>query len=390
MIDRFEGEYEFLSNFANIPVTIDGITYQNSEAAFQAHKTTDIKKRREFADLPPNMAKRMGRRIELRPDWEYIKNDIMLAVCFQKFIQDPYWGRKLVGTKDEMLIEGNTWNDTYWGVCNGVGENHLGKILMKVRDKLRIAFDAKSVKNSCVAWIRNWFEKNGKGCNAIVGISGGKDSSVVAALCVEALGSDRVIGVQMPNGVQDDFDVGADVIQYLNIKSYVINIEDAVNSIWKELKYNMDDRLPSKQTMTNLPARIRMATLYAVAQSNNGRVANTCNLSEDYIGYSTRYGDSVGDFSPLAKLTSDEVIAIGLECGLPGEFVYKVPSDGLCGRTDEENFGFSYGVLNRYIRTGICEDPNIKARIDNMHEKNKFKLRPMPTFDYCGGQYAKL
>ena len=127
-----------------------------------------------------------------------------------------------------------------------------------------------------------------------------------------------------------------------------------------------------------------MATLYAISQSCNGRVANTCNLSEDYIGYSTRWGDSVGDFSPLANLTSDEVIAIGVECGLPDEFVNKIPSDGLCDKTDEDNFGFSYKVLNAYIRTGICEDDVIKTKIDYMHKKNLFKLQPIPSFPYEG------
>jgi NAD+ synthase len=144
----------------------------------------------------------------------------------------------------------------------------------------------------------------------------------------------------------------------------------------------MNHILPTEQAVTNLPPRIRMATLYAVSQSVNGRVANTCNLSEDYIGYSTRWGDSVGDFAPLAHITSDEAIAIGDACGLPYELTHKTPSDGLCGKTDEDNFGFSYAVLNKYIRTGICEDEEVKAKIDSMHKKNLFKLMPMPTFHY--------
>jgi NAD+ synthase len=127
-----------------------------------------------------------------------------------------------------------------------------------------------------------------------------------------------------------------------------------------------------------------MATLYAISQSINGRVANTCNLSEDYIGYSTRWGDSVGDFAPLANLTSDEVIAIGDACGLPYDLTHKTPSDGLCGKTDEDNFGFAYSVLNKYIKTGVCEDKKVKSKIDRMHEKNLFKLMPMPTFQYKG------
>ena len=137
----------------------------------------------------------------------------------------------------------------------------------------------------------------------------------------------------------------------------------------------------SKQAKINLPARIRMSTLYAVAQSMNGRVANTCNLSEDWVGYSTRYGDAAGDFSPLGNFTVQEVKAIGRELNLPDIFIDKVPSDGLTGLTDEANLGFSYEILDRYIRTGMCEDTNIKQEIDHLHNRNKFKLLPMPKFE---------
>ena len=121
--------------------------------------------------------------------------------------------------------------------------------------------------------------------------------------------------------------------------------------------------------------------LYAISQSRNGRVANTCNLSEDWVGYSTRYGDSVGDFSPLSNLTKTEVKLIGKELGLPDDLVCKVPSDGLCGKTDEDNLGFTYDVLDRYIRTGEIDNAETKAKIDSMHEKNLFKLQLMPSFN---------
>jgi NAD+ synthase len=249
-------------------------------------------------------------------------------------------------------------------------------------------FDAVKVKNDCIEWIRDWFEHNGKGCNAIVGVSGGKDSSVVAALCVEALGKDRVIGVLMPDGEQYDIGDSYRLVRYLNIDYIVSDIHKAVEEILRNMEYPIDGNLyrikPSGQTKINLPPRIRMATLYAVSQSCNGRVANTCNLSEDWIGYSTRWGDSVGDFSPMAQLTSDEVIAIGDACGLPYELTHKIPSDGLCGKTDEDNFGFTYEVLNKYIRTGVCEDNIVKEKIDNMHQKNLFKLEPIPSFQYVG------
>lgn len=249
-------------------------------------------------------------------------------------------------------------------------------------------FDAVKVKNDIVQWIRDWFEQNGKGCKAVIGISGGKDSSVVAALCVEALGEDRVIGVLMPNGVQNDILDAFKLVECLGIEYVTIDIKSAFKSILNSMIYlnpstsTMKHILPTEQTVTNLPPRIRMTTLYAVSQSINGRVANTCNLSEDWVGYSTRWGDSVGDFSPLANLTKDEVVAIGDACGLPYELTHKVPSDGLCGKTDEDNLGFTYEVLNKYIRTGVCEDEAVKARIDDMHQKNLFKLQMMPSFPY--------
>lgn len=238
-------------------------------------------------------------------------------------------------------------------------------------------FNAEKTKKECVEWIREFFENNGKGCNAVVGISGGKDSSVVAALCVEALGKDRVIGVLMPCGEQSDISCSHMLVEHLGIKSYTINVADSVNGLKNELSKNLD---LSEQSIINLPPRIRMSTLYAVSQSCNGRVANTCNLSEDWVGYSTRYGDSAGDFSPLANLTVTEVKEIGRLLGLPDELVDKVPIDGLCGQTDEEKLGFTYAMLDIYIRTGKIEDEKIKEKIDRLHNINLFKLQLMPSF----------
>jgi len=244
-----------------------------------------------------------------------------------------------------------------------------------------MSFNAEAVKKDIVVWIRDWFSENGSGCRAVVGISGGKDSSAVAALCAEALGKDRVLGVLMPNGRQHDIDVARALCAHLDIQGIEINIQDAYYGLLNELKKQLPEI--TVQTTNNLPARLRMSTLYAVAQSMNGRVANTCNLSEDWVGYSTRYGDSVGDFSPLSNLTVTEVKALGHACGLPETFVEKVPIDGLCGKTDEENLGFLYATLDRYIRTGVCEDPDTKARIDRLHQANLFKLRLMPSFPYA-------
>ena len=239
-------------------------------------------------------------------------------------------------------------------------------------------FDAKKTKDAVVRWIRDFFEENGKGCNAIVGISGGKDSSIVAALCVEALGRERVIGVLMPCGQQHDIDMAHLLCDHLGIENYVVNIHEAVEGIKNAIPAGLE---LSTQSLTNLPPRIRMATVYAVSQSRNGRVVNTCNLSEDWVGYSTRYGDAAGDFSPMSHLTVQEVKAVGRYLGLPEVLVEKVPIDGLCGKTDEDNLGFTYAVLDRYIRTGEIDDPETKARIDRLHRRNLFKLQLMPSFD---------
>lgn len=243
-------------------------------------------------------------------------------------------------------------------------------------------FDAKKVKNEIVEWIRDWFKEYGKDCMAVVGISGGKDSSVVAALCVEALGRERVVGVLMPNHFQDDISYSHRLCAHLGIKNYTIDVGVAIGALLNNIHYRATDIDISNQTTTNLPARIRMATLYAISQSVNGRVANTCNLSEDWVGYATKYGDAAGDFSPLSQLTVTEVKAIGRELGLPSELVDKTPTDGLCGKTDEDNLGFTYAELDAYIRDGIEPSKEVKAKIDSMHEKNLFKLQPMPSFVY--------
>lgn len=243
-----------------------------------------------------------------------------------------------------------------------------------------MSFNAEKIKNDIVEWIREWFEENGKGCKAVVGLSGGKDSSVVAALCVEALGADRVFGVMMPNGEQFDIDVSHKLAEHLGIESIVINIKDAYDGVLKQLDKYFDSF--EGQAKINLPPRLRMSALYAVSQTVNGRVANTCNLSEDWVGYATKYGDGAGDFSPLSNLTVQEVKAVGRAVGLPDMFVDKVPIDGLCGKTDEDNLGFTYAVLDRYIREGVCEDEATKEKIDRMHKANLFKLQLMPSFKY--------
>lgn len=224
-----------------------------------------------------------------------------------------------------------------------------------MRKEVQEMFDAGKVTKDCIDWIRDFFEQNGQDCNAVVGISGGKDSSVVAALCVEALGKERVIGVLMPCGEQGDIDMAYRLVQHLGIRYFIVNIKESVDAVTKSIGI-----LPeiSVQTKTNLPARVRMTTLYAVSQSMNGRVANTCNL------------------------TVTEVKKIGMELGLPAELVEKTPIDGLCGKTDEENLGFTYAELDEYIRHGVIKNMETKARIDSLHHRNQFKIEPMPGFVY--------
>ena len=250
-------------------------------------------------------------------------------------------------------------------------------------------FNALEVKNQLVKWIQDWFDENGKNCNAVIGLSGGKDSSVVAALCVEALGADRVIGVTMPNESQTEEDVlyadlqdVNELVRILGIRLITVPIHTTYFRTITNIAFSLGgmDNV-SEQTKINLSPRLRMATLYAVSQSVNGRVANTCNLSEEYIGYSTRYGDGgTGDFAPLMELTVTEILEIGKHLKIPYSLIEKTPADGLCGKTDEDNFGFTYKVLDAYIRNGICEYSCVEDKIKALHKKNYFKQLPIPKF----------
>lgn len=227
-------------------------------------------------------------------------------------------------------------------------------------------FDAKKVHDNLIAWLKDWFNKNGKGSPAIIGISGGADSTVCAALLSKALGKDRVFGIMMPNGRQDDIMDSIKVCDLYCGDRRTINIGTTYSALTSELKY-ANVKTDNPVYFTNTPARLRMVTLYGVAAAVNGRVCNTCNYSEDFTGWSSKFGDSAGDFSPIAKLTKTEVRALGDYMGVPKELVYKTPSDGMCGSSDEEKFGFTYDVLDNYIRTGNIESEVVKKRIDELH-----------------------
>jgi NAD+ synthase len=232
-------------------------------------------------------------------------------------------------------------------------------------------FDAEKEKDKIIEWIREWFEKNGKGCTAVLGLSGGKDSTIVAALCAEALGKDRVIGVAMPDLLQGPNDADK-IAEYLGIKYMVMPIG---RTCWElEITHQNENFEWSKQSQQNIPPRIRMTMLYAIAQTFNGRVADTCNLSENYIGYCTIFGDCAGAFSPLGNLTVTEVYAIGDALGLPHEWAHKTPDDGLPHSSpDEEKLGFTYETLDKYIREGVEPEAETKEKIDRMHVGSQFK-----------------
>ena len=232
-----------------------------------------------------------------------------------------------------------------------------------------------------LAGLLEWMNEMMQNCHgrtAVIGISGGKDSSTVAALAVAAYGRENVYGVLMPDGVQPDIDYSRGLVEHLQIPHCTINISDAVQGVLKEME--RAGITPSRQTTVNLPSRIRMSPLYAVAQAlPGGTVINTSNLSEDWVGYCTIYGDSAGAFSPLGMYTTEEVIALGRALGLPEHFLQKPPSDGLTGLTDEDNLGFTYHAVNEYVRRGVV-DPAIKEKIDQKHKASRFKFTTVPVY----------
>lgn len=383
-INICDDDWYFLHN--NYPCTVmyNGLIFHNAEAAFQAQKADDIVLQKVFTELSGINAKVLGRIIPMNENWEEKRFDIMYNICLSKFINNKDLKLKLLHTYNAQLYYDTTDHkrpDTFWGLFNGEGQNNLGKILMKIRNDLSYyQFNPSVVKNELVQWIQDYFQKNGNDkTKAVIGISGGKDSSICAALLVEALGANRVIGVLMPQGNQIDIDVSKKVVELLGIKSYEVNIGKTVATLIEEaLPVSMKD---CDIVKFNTPARIRMATLYAVAGAIGGRVVNTCNLSEDYIGWATKFGDGAGDFAPLANLTVTEILAVGdtIEY-LPYDIVHKIPIDGLCGKSDEEAFGFPYAVLDNYIRNGYIENQDVKKKIDKMHERSAHKLNPMPTY----------
>ena len=221
--------------------------------------------------------------------------------------------------------------------------------------------------------IKKYFVQNGgKTTKAIIGISGGKDSTIAAALLVRALGADRVIGVKMPNGTQSDIDDAVEVCNLLGIRHFNINIGDAYNHLIADF---MNTNLNvNSQIETNTPARIRMTTLYMVAAAIGGRVINTGNASELYVGYTTKYGDLAGDFAIFKDYYVREILEIGDNLDeIPSRLVHKAPGDGMSGKTDEDNTGIPYDVLDAYLLDEVIPEYDILRKIEERHDRNIHK-----------------
>ena len=270
-------------------------------------------------------------------------------------------------------------------------------------DNRKYIFNVEKETNRCIKWIKELFNYNSGfiGKNAIIGMSGGKDSTIAAALIAKAIGPERVIGVAMPDNNQGINDAD-NICEYLGIKYLYMPIGGITDGFNRMQHFTGDaDFKWTNQSLQNIPPRIRMTMLYAISQTYNGMVANTCNLSEDTVGYSTIFGDLAGAFSPIKEFTVTELLKIGDYLGLPYEWVHKVPDDGLphsC--SDEQKFGFSYEVLDKYIREGIIpigfNGESVEEKIDGMAQRNKFKnkivripsYRPQ-VFEYVYKDYVE-
>lgn len=249
-------------------------------------------------------------------------------------------------------------------------------------------FKVEATYVSLISWIRKWFDENCKNCNAIIGMSGGKDSTIVAKLLVDAIGKERVIGVGMPDGDQS-LNEADKICEWLGIQFKIVNIGPVCDAERKQIEFFKDIKL-TKQAIQNIPPRIRMTTLYAIAQSYNGVPINTCNLSENWIGYSTIYGDAAGAMSPLHNLTVTEILQLGDYMGIPENWVHKTPDDGLPHSSpDEEKLGFTYAALDKWIREGCLvmgychnnpEEETRQDKINRLHKINGFKTKYMDCF----------
>lgn len=232
--------------------------------------------------------------------------------------------------------------------------------------------------------IKDWFNKNNMK-TAVINISGGADSTYVAYLLTNALGKENVIGLLQPNGEQKDISDALEVVKNLQIKYHILNISEAFDTLVTKFKDftstlttddydNLKGDYNFENAVINLAPRLRMANAYMIANAVNGAVIGTGNASERYVGYFTKWGDGACDFNPIKDICKTDLIKMGLELGIPEHLIKKIPADGLTDKTDEEKYGFSYKVLDEYIKTGVCEDYKIKEKIDRMHKNSRHKF----------------
>lgn len=256
------------------------------------------------------------------------------------------------------------------------------------------------IYNQIIESLKDYFKKNNIP-GAVIGISGGKDSTIVAKLLVDAIGKENVLGILMPNGEQKDIDDSLEVCKCLDIDYTIIDISHSYRSILGSIESNLDSKVPnihwmcskngrslkvSDKALTNIPPRIRMTMLYAIAQSLGYLVVGTGNKSERFIGWCTKWGDMACDINPIAHLTCTEVVKLGDYLGLPYKLVHKAPADGLTEKSDEENFGFTYQELDNLIEkieqlnlTGRLSSPftDIEEKILEIHDRSFHKFAPI-------------
>lgn len=250
-------------------------------------------------------------------------------------------------------------------------------------------FNVENQTEACINWIKDWFENDSGGAKGIIlGISGGKDSTVAAELCAMAIGAENVLGVLMPDGEQLDILDSYAACESSHIHSMVVNIGDITKSFVNAIEFSNSQL--NFQSRTNIAPRIRMSVLYAIGQNMNYRVCGTGNQSENVVGYFTKWGDGACDFNPLANFTTDEVVAIGDYLDIPWGLTHKVPADGLCGQTDEDNLGVTYAEINNFIKnivrpfapydvTDSCDKyPEVLKKYRAASHKNN----PIPEFKW--------
>lgn len=233
------------------------------------------------------------------------------------------------------------------------------------------------LKDDIINWLTTYKNENHVP-GVVLGLSGGKDSTTVAMLAKKVWG-DNVVGIMMPNGVQPDIDDTKAIAEKLDLWTMNVNIGSAMTAMLDAIAIDVSDK-----SKTNIPPRLRMTVLYAIAQTLGYQVIGTGNYSERFIGWTTKWGDSACDLNPIGNLTKTEVVEIGLELaeefGLDKKFIEKAPGDGLTGKTDEDNFGFTYHDLDGFLLNKMPSDPEIEQKIMNMHLASLHKVNPIPMF----------